>query len=358
MQARSLLITAALCLAACAQSTADLKQELKRELLAALPDAVIIPAYQRFAAAVDELEQGMARGCTAGISDLPALQQHWRNAMSAWQKTAAYAYGPVARYDLPAVINYQPIRKNRIHHWLEPGRVVTMEEIKNYSVQGKGLGALEYLLFEPAIEKERTTTQYCAYLAALAGDLKTNARKILQLWQSDQNVQTSAVGPEAGQQILDEMLNTLFQTAETIKDEKLAVPLGKKQSGSIQADKLESWRSDQSLHNIRANVVSIQALFYGAIEMPPEPAITIRGLRGYLQKTGQPEAAAAMEQTLQKLIEELDRTGSSTLQTALREQPASIETIYRDVAALCHTLETDVLPAFDVQPGFNARDGD
>jgi uncharacterized protein len=357
MQLRLLLIAAVILLTACAQSDEDLKQELATTL----SEAVIIPAYRNFAAEVAMLRSGIDRYCTGGRegAELRVPQEYWRTVMTAWQQTAAYTFGPVARHDLPALINYQSIRKNRIHYWLEPGHVATAVEIKNYSVQGKGLGTLEYLLFETDIGKERTGTQYCSYLAALAGDLQANAQRILQLLQTDGLASGELDHGNQGQQIMDELLNTVLQTAETIKDEKLAMPPGKKQNGAVQVDMFESWRSGHSLQNIRANIVSIQVLFYGTIEPAPEPdPVTLGGLRRYLQKTGQPEVAMALEQALQKLIQELDQIGNSTLQTALREQPAAIEMIYQDVATLCHTLETAVLPAFDVQPGFNAKDGD
>jgi predicted lipoprotein len=343
------------CLSACAKSTDDLKQEYINELLMSVQKQVILPAYGRFATAADNFKQDTIRYCSQDKrADLRALQESWRAAMTAWQETAAYAFGPITLYDLSALVNYPTIRKSKIDYWLEPGgRRATAETIKTYSVQGKGLGTLEYLLFDETIERN---PEHCAYLSALADDLQASADRILRLWQTDP-LPLSAAGTDATQmqrqQLLDEFLNAALHAMEMVKDDKLGIPLGKKHDGAIQPDAVESRRSGHSLQNIRANVISLQNTFYGGIIREPQQF----GLKTYLHKTGKQAVAEALEQNLQQLVLELERI-PDPLQTAIREQPATVETAYRSLAALCNMLETDVLPAFDVQPGFNAKDGD
>lgn len=355
---RTLLI-ALLCLTACAKSADEIKRESKRELLSALPEQVIIPGYRNFAAAVASLQQSAARYCAAPEDAARrSLQEQWRAAMTAWQQTSAYAFGPVAQYDLPALINYAAVRKSKLDYWLEPGRLATAEQIKNYSVQGRGLGALEYLLFEPDIA--RKDPPYCAYLAALTDDLAANADRILRFWQEEARPLSVAAKDDeqdiAVREQLDELLNAALQAMETVKDDKLGLPLGRKNGGVAQPDKVESRLSGHSLQNIRANIVSLQTLVYGG-DSAHVPEERITGLASYLRKTGRPEAAAALEQTLRRILEALERI-PQPLQPALHEQPQAAETLYREVAALCDILENTVLPAFDVQPGFNAKDGD
>lgn len=345
-----------LCLTACGKSPDDIKSDARRELLASLPQ-VIVPAYQRFSAAASDLQQEIGRYCTmTDRGNVQSLQEQWRATMSAWQETAAYAVGAAVQYDLPALINYQGIKKNRIEYWLEPGRLATAAELKAYSVQGKGLGVIEYLLFEPVV---RTSPQYCAYLSALADDLLANADRMLQFWQAGWDslgfagsAGKKTVEPE--QQIVDELLSAVLQTMETVKDDKLGMPLGKKHNGIVQPDKVESRRSGHSIQNIHANIISLQHIFLG--KSPGEQREGF-GLKTYLLKTGKPEVAAALGQNLQQIINGLGKI-PDTLHTAVREYPETVESVYRDVAALCTNLETTVLPAFDVQPGFNAKDGD
>lgn len=344
------------CLAACAKSADDIKRESRRELLTALPEQVIVPGYRNFAAAVASLQQGVTRYCSAHEEAAREdLRERWRAAMTAWQRTAAYAFGPVAQHDLPALINYPAVRKSRLDYWLEPGRRATVDEVKSYSVQGKGLGALEYLLFEPSVA--RADPEYCAYLAALAGDVAANADRVLQYWRTPFSGAGEGAEPDAAaRQQVDELLNAALQAMETVKDDKLGLPLGVRNGGIAQPDKIESRLSGHSLHNIRANIVSLQTLFYGG-EASAASQKRVSGLESYLRKTGRPDAADALQQALRRILEDLEQA-PQPLQLALRERPETIETLYRDVAELCALLENTVLPAFDAQPGFNAKDGD
>jgi predicted lipoprotein len=346
-------LIALLCLAACTKSVDDIKWKTKRELLATLPERVIIPTYRGFAETIVSLRISADRYCAAPQqAGLEALREHWRSAMTAWQRTAAYAVGPVAQYDLPALINYPAIRASKVEYWLAPGRLATPEEIKNYSVQGRGLGALEYLLFEPEIA--RGQPQYCAYLAALAVDLAANAGRILEFWQQPDTPATTDEPNSGIQQRLDELLNAALQSMEAVKDEKLGVPLGKKSNGVAQPDKVESRRSGHALQNIRANMVAMRNLFYGAADASAEQGL---GLSDYLRATGSAEVATDLEAKLQRAMQDLERI-PATLQQAVLTHPATVHAVHHDVAELCSLLETAVLRAFDSQPGFNARDGD
>lgn len=343
-----------LCVAACAKSPEDVKRESRRELLDALPRQVIIPAYNDFAEAAATLRQGAGRYCAGPeAAALESLREQWRAAMDAWQRTAAYAFGPVAQYDLPALINYPAVRKSKLDYWLEPGRRATAEEMKNYSVQGRGLGALEYLLFEPGLA--RANPEYCAYLAALADDLAANAGRILQYWR-----EAPAYGagedaePDIGaRQQVDELLNAVLQAMETVKDDKLGLPTG----GVAQPDRIESRLSGHSLRNIRANILSLRTLVQGGDSSSGAPEERVSGLASYLRRTGRPDAADALEQALRRVLDDLDLV-PEPLQLALSESPEAIQALSRDVAELCALLESTVLPAFDAQPGFNAKDGD
>lgn len=339
-----------LCLGGCAKSADDIKNDFKRELLAGLTTTVIIPGYQRFIEAADKLQADIQHYCENPTGDLAPLQDSWRAGMTAWQETAAYTFGPVTRHDLPALIDYQAIKKNKIQYWLEPGRMASAEAIRTYSVQGKGLTVLEYLLFEPGIR--RSGAEYCAYLGALTADIQANARRIVQLWMSESADYTSVPANAAvDMQHLDEFLNAVLQQLELVKDEKLGIPLGKKNNGVMQFAKAESLRSGHSLHNVRANMVSLQDIFTGG----RAPGGT--GLQSCLQTMGNLKTAADMEHSLQRLMQELAQLPAD-FPTALSEQPARVETVYSMVSMLTRTVETEVLPAFDVQPGFNARDGD
>ncbi len=146
-------------------------------------------------------------------------------------------------------------------------------------------------------------------------------------------------------------MKSLVEPIEAIRDTKLLAVLGHsyQQTRPMRA---ESWRSGQSIANLRANIAAAYALYLGGSTHPDA------GLAAILQAHG----GGDLDAEIQRLFREV--------QTTLAQQPdaltRALDTLegYNTLLILTNSLKdleqalSSAMQLLDIQLGFNSRDGD
>jgi uncharacterized protein len=343
--------------------SAEVLEELNRQLT----DTVVVPGYQRFAAAAQSLDGAVAAFCnTPAPEQLEAARSAFAQAMLAWQQVQPIVLGPTDAKVRTPIIQLFPDRRGVVPRFLsqalaakEPA-LVAPGGLQGKSVALTGFPALEQILFDdvrlPSADGSTADADYaCALAAAIARNLAGQAAGALDDWQRPGGFRDAVLTAAAGN---DFYFDTKEATADLIKSLYLALhsaivvklegPLG----ASLEQAKprrAESWRSGLSLANIRANLETAQALYAGA-----------GGFGDALEAlTDEDQLDWAVRQGFERAFAQLDAI-EAPLSVAVAEPTAraQLEALVREFKGLRLLVAEQLAPALGLLIGFNAMDGD
>jgi predicted lipoprotein len=246
-------------------------------LLRETAEIVILPGYEAVEADASALTAATVALCASPT--LPALtgaRDAWTTTFLDWQRTGAYQIGPTRDLNLGAEMAFWPTRPMTIEANLAAATEITPAWIDTLGAGGKGLYAIEYLLFgtadEATVLAQLTNARRCAYLTALADHVERTTGLIVDAWSPsggdyvgtlatagdpDNDVYISQLG--AISTLMTAILNQLLLTKLT----KLGVPLGRL-DGLPQPGSIETLYADLSVEAMEANVEGARRVWSAA----------------------------------------------------------------------------------------------
>lgn len=321
----------------------------------AMTDQVVIPAYERFAAAAAPLAEHGAGFCAAVSADsLAQLQQDYVATADAWQGVQHVQFGPITYFNWNFRLQFWPDEKGTGTRQLDAllaaadSSVLTPEAFAQQSVGVQGLPALEQLLFsDGALASLQSQPYRCQLVQAITHNVNDIASGVAQRWR-DEFRNTVATADERGffesaQDATIDYLKAVVESVRRIQQQKLEAPLGDSQAAARER-RAEAWRSDRSLQHLRTNVAALAALFNDST-----PA---------LNSVLVPDDLPAIQQAFDKLQKDLAAAPDS-MNAALKtpEGYAALVLVRDDLDALFELLEGGVKKT-DLYLGFNSLDGD
>lgn len=308
----------------------------------AVIDGHILPGFTRLAQATEALKSATADSCGS-----PALRPAYDAAFDAWIGVSHLRFGPTETDDRAFAMAFWPDTKgftkkalNRLIGKEDPV-VSDPEGFAKLSIAGRGLFAMEQLLFDENMSQVGTPEYRCALVAAIAVDMDRNADAMLADWQV-YGAQMLTPGEGTPYRSEASALQVLYQSLlnglQFNADMRLGRPLGTFERPRPR--RAEAWRSARSLRNVE---VSLRAL---------------DDLSGLL--------SAGHDRITQKLGKDFDRlrdqTGTLGDPTfAGVSDPMSrirIEAIQTTINATRLIVDSELGAALGVAEGFNALDGD
>ncbi len=216
-------------------------------------DDHILPGFAGFAEAAGAMAEAARSDCTA-----PALAEAYHSAFDAWLAVGDLRIGPSETGALE--IAFWPDARGFTQKTIaglirsENPVVDDPEAFSELSVAGRGLFALEMLLFDPAYKDYGTESYGCRLAQALTGDLARQAAALNDAWRSDfAPVMRTAGAPENArflspgevvQAIYTQVLTSLDITAQS----RLGRPMGTFERP--RPARAEARRSGRSLRNV------------------------------------------------------------------------------------------------------------
>jgi predicted lipoprotein len=315
----------------------------------------VAPRYKDFTEATATLEGEATRFC-AGPRDAPAaLQDAWRGAMAAWQGVQHLRFGPIEWFNRFQRVAFWPDPRNVTARQLaelfakQDAAALEADRLVQASVAVQGLSAIERVLFERAeIDKLKAEPFRCAWLEAATRQLATTGRETLAAWSDRNGVflanylapGNAPTGYRAASEATLDLFKSLYTAVELVADHKLARPLGDK--GNARPLLAESWRSEISLANIKANLEAARDLYASLRASVADAALAQDLARRFDASLA---AIAPIGPSLEKAVADPAR------------RPA-VEKLRRETAALKRVLADRLAEALGLPLGFNALDGD
>lgn len=312
-------------------------------------------AAQQYAAltdAAETLEQGAADYCANPDDEARAeLEAEWLAAYQRWQAVRYIQFGPVEQQSRGWQLQFWPDGKNlvgrKVKTQLDADTPATLEDVEQAGVALQGSPALEYLLYDDAMEGDALASpNACGLYQAVSTNLVNVTRALEDDWQ--------AFGEHFAE--TDSYTHTLLQSAiqsvELLEEKRLASPLGLRGKPANRY-RAEAWRSGESVALMRASLDGLQQGL-----MP--------GLTALLESRGHAELAQKLDKQLDEVIARANTLPDGLAPAIEDEAPdldkkaafADFQGFYVQVSQLRRLLARDVAAATGLRRGFNSSDGD
>jgi predicted lipoprotein len=322
-------------------------------------NALIIPAYQDLDSRTGSLHTAAEAFANApSLAGLQALQTAWTQANTQWQACAAFEFGPAAEVLLRASLNTFPADAQKIETNISSGNT-DLSSVNQ--LQARGFPALDYLLFsgdDDSIVGAFTSSQARKdYLLALTQDIYTLSHSVYESWINGYgNDFASNDGNDVGSS-LGMLVNQLNFYYETVKNQNLGIPVGKRSLGTPLPDQVEAPHSQQSLAFIQASISHLQRLFNGQTSSGNDGI----GLDDYLtalnaQYNGAPLADAINAQ-FNSALAALNEV-PAPLQESVINAPDACNAAYTELQKMVVLMKSDLPSALGVLITYADNDGD
>lgn len=370
---RTGILAIALLVAAGNMARAAIDAATYRTLNDTLVEEHIVPRYAKLAEATSQFNTLAEHICEMPSSmSVADLKKAAIAAQDAWQMVQHIRFGPVEQDMRSTRFAFWPDVRNRtglelaeILHARDRG-AFTREQFPKENVVIQGFPALERLLFgkdSGRLLVDGTVDAHirCAMLRAIAANLAAMSKDVYTDWtqgnDSYANIVAKAgsefgVYPKVEEATLD-LFKSLHGAVEAVADHKLARPMGESADHAF-PKRAESWRSGQSMNNIRRNLEAAQAMYLG------ENGSGTKGFSSVVRNV-------AKDKDLDDLLR---RAFAQTLATAKSvELPfgeaitnpverAKLAKLKIEAGALKTLLAQRLTAALGIPLGFNALDGD
>lgn len=300
------------------------------------------PAARRFATDGEQLVERSQAWCAATPKNpardpaLDAARQAWVQAMVAWTRLSAVPLGPLLDRHSDTRLDFQPMRPAALDKAIaQPSRPGEWQ-MDRIGAQARGLPAMEYLLWkQPAAPR----TPACAYLAALARDLRDEAQGLAQAFEAEANAPRSAA---QAADWFNAYANQWLAGLSRMRWREIEMPV-------------KSWGLDQAPRAASGQTALAWRERWQALRMMstggPGAPEGLMPLAGYLRARGLDAAAAATIRDTAAADAAL-ATAGPTLPTA------SLLDAAKRVDTLGHVMSREVPERLQIQLEFSSDDGD
>lgn len=299
---------------------------------------------------------------------LAEARSAWRLAMGQWQQAELFSFGPAAPTFAPggqglgSQIYAFPSTRCQVDIQLV-SQTYKRADFASSLVGGRGLGALEYLLFNTAttntcmasleinskgtwaaLTADELARRRADYADVVAKDVLLRSRTLVAAWEGGgfrQQLVTAGAGSKvfnSAQEALNSISNAIFYLDSEVKDDKLGKPVGLHMSCSAAAcpASLESAYARESTVNVVNNLLGAQRLLVGC-----GADGTGLGFDDWLVGVGRTDLADALRASLTKALT-LASDPELTLEDAITNMPDKVRALHAAVKELASFLETNV----------------
>ncbi|UUZ76535.1 imelysin family protein [Polaromonas sp. P1(28)-13] len=317
------------------------------------------PRSAEFAAQAGALAPAMAQLCSANAATAAdALQRtraQWQASVTAWDRLAAVAIGPLLQRRSQRQIDFAPTRPELIERAIRsaPADALAMEHI---GTPAKGFPGLEWLLWTRPLALDLPHSPACRYAQQLALEISEEAKALAQAfgelaardWQADEEAATPVMG---------EMVNQWVGGLERLRWAQMEKPLHSARQagqGGHNAPVFPRSASGSTAQSWAAHWEGLRSLAVALTQQAPEPGKGLVALETYLRGRGLNPLAGRLAATVQQVQQALP----AATPPATPAGSAGLLTATKSLGKLKRLAGAEVAPALEVNIGFSDADGD
>lgn len=271
-----------------------------------------------------------------------SLKNQWHQTMLAWMAIQGQERGPEQALEQSWNVQFWPDKKNttgrKMSAITKQDKAWSAEEISEQSVTVQGLGAIEWLLYDPA-SKVREVASVCQTGSAIAENLANNAETIHRAWTT--NPWTELDDKQWQSEYMSLLSNQLEYSLK-----KMSRPLAN--FGKPRPYFAESWRSETSLNNLSANIAALQTLYLAEGQ----------GLDQILREDGHAQLADSILGQFESMRETWPDEQSMFELLKSKQGTKFVYAQYNKLEQLNYLIREEAAIKLGIVIGFNATDGD
>lgn len=353
---------------------------LRREVLGALGENVILPALRDFAEQAEALEVATAAYAADPSADnRAAAQAAWRDAAASWQQAELMQVGPAGMSGTGCGVVGAMELRDEIYSWnLTSTCRIDQETVADAHadtalldaelVNVRGLDAMEYLLFvetddntcgalspindEGTWEAERANIgqRRATYAHTAAQLVLEEARGLRDAWEPSggdfladwRGAGTDGSAYDSSQRALDDLATAMLYLDTATRDMKVGDPAGITCMDASCIDSLETPWANHDKQAILANLDAFGRLFHG--ESPDAMGL---GIDDLLLAVGADTLVADLSAALAAAVTAVEAI-PGTLREAIEADAPEITTAYDALGTAQRLFKVDVVTALDI----------
>ncbi|WP_428813673.1 imelysin family protein [Vibrio makurazakiensis] len=289
------------------------------------------------------LEQSVVEYCSTNNDDLEPMKLAWQEVMGSWMALQGQERGPTKALEESWNVQFWPDKKNttglKMSRLTQQDKNWSQAEIAQQSVTVQGVGALEWLLYDDKSPLMKDKVHGCQSAQAIANNLVVKSQKIASAWQQNPWLELDA--KQWDSEYIALLTNQLDYSMK-----KLSRPMAK--IGQPRPYFSESWRSETSMTQLKANLEAMQALYFANGD----------GLDALLRDQGLTPLADRVSYQFSDTIESWPTEQSLFKLLQTKEGYRLVLAQYNKLDQLKYLIHDEVAIELGVIIGFNATDGD
>ena len=311
--------------------------DTRQRFLQSVGNGFILPTYAELEAEAVELAEAATTFCAMpGATLLEAAQERWRVVMGLWMESELVRFGPAkegfldTNIDVPRRVTHADAEG--IESRIAGNEPIGPERVGSWPVDEIGLKGIEYLLFHDGGEsspildtRETTWHRRCDYLTAITSDLHAHLDILLNRWRPDGGnfiALWNTAGDPGNTTFFDvqDAIDDLMREMEIVVDYLVNANLW---SLNWVRGRAESWRSGNSIANVRHRIEAARRIYLGEHRVTGENQY---GIDDYLRDGGHSVLDQGIRDQFDHTLEALD-----SIPGPLTEAVVGHEALVRDV---------------------------
>jgi predicted lipoprotein len=349
-------------LGACVLIRSDGARVDRQALLRDVTEQVIVPGYAELADRAHDLDSAQRALCERPDPErLDTARAELARTSEAWAATLGYGFGPVVDLHLEGQIDFWPARAATVEANVASSEPITDDWVDGLGTAGKGLHAIELLLFaggeaidgapgdDAALAALAASERRCGYLVALGAHLSRSTIRARSAWERSWAEQLVTAGRGSSGYATEAdgvsaIVTELVGAVQRVDRTQLESPLGLAEGGSPSPDAVALRLSQRSIASMVATLDGVRAVWDHGLD----PAVRSRDPRLADRVAAELEAALAALAAIPEPFAEYVVSGD------LAAGRAAIDAL----RVLARSLATEVSVALAITVGFTDNDGD
>ena len=357
-----LLITT--CIFSCKKQDTETQQEIvivkRSDVLTPLTSIIIVPTQLSFKNKTKELNLSAITFRTSpDVTNLNNLRACWRQMMNTWKKCEGFNIGKIRESFLHNRIESKPANVNFIETNIQGEDSITNDYVALKGSSSRGISGIEYLIFGDnqstnsmvdSFTISQSANRRLDYLLATTKVLNDEAEVLYQSWQ---NYEADFSSDESSgvKSAFNQMINKMTNLNESMVVKKLGKPMGRTSGLPVNLRELESYRSENSLENLKSNLWTIKKIMF----LNDNGNTTLSDYLNHFRKESE------LSEDIRKQIQSCENK-MNEFNTPLEEHFTTdikkVEELYDELLELLILLEVDLAGSLSIVPTANDNDGD
>lgn len=288
------------------------------------------------------------------IENLNELQEQWLISAKAFSKTRAYNVLAIKALYYDIILYNFPIKPGFIEDNIAEKDIYNSDYFRNNSTVSKGLGTLEYLLYNnqntnKALSLLKEDSYRIDYLLGVTEEVLRQTNLLINFWESEYKetfIKATSISCSENARCL--AFNQLINILDIIRVTKIGKPAGLEGSDSSAIESLEAFRSESSLELIKSSIEEVQNAYTNS---------NVNFSKIVDEIADSSDASNAINNSFENVFGYINAIDTS-LYIAIKENNPNVELLYESLFDLVKYFSVDAASILSVTVLPTDNDGD